>query len=67
MQIFQVLDKDKDGMFSTLDVEQLAEDDSVGIETCLHAFHNSNRVILSSNILIIRIFKKVGVCIQVPL
>ena len=35
MQIFQVLDKDKDGMFSTLDVEQLAEDDSVSIESCL--------------------------------
>lgn len=28
-QIFQVLDKDKDGMFSNLDVEQLAQDDSV--------------------------------------
>lgn len=36
LQIFQILDKDKDGMFSTLDVEQLAEDDLVSIECRLH-------------------------------
>lgn len=29
LQIFLVLDKDKDGMFSKLDVKLLAEDDSV--------------------------------------
>jgi len=36
LQIFQVLDKDKDGMFSNLDVEQLAQDDSVSIESRMH-------------------------------